>query len=233
MAALAWPWKHPMIHLQNQKSVDAGQYGAFTMAGYSTYLLDPPASAYDLYTPLPVSSFAKFMQQSWWDTDFIKFGHQALKIPIHSTDPSSPFKTIARPSDSLADFAPFLTPVIRSRIAFAFLFSYAIPRLYDQEKTAILDYLTLLTRDAVAARVMRNRLHYEKRAWPTRLRKILDLSGKATQSFDTVWDIYNQTSQRPLSENTADEVLQLVPKIREFLIHLMELIRKFLQTLCV
>lgn len=217
-----------MVHLQNQEAVDAGAYDPFSKGGYRAYLLDPPASAYDLYTPLPVSSYAKYMRQSFWDTDFVKFGHQALKMPIYSTDPSSPFKTVARPADSLADFAPFLTPVIRSRIAFAFIFSYAIPRLFQQEQMAIIDYLAILTRDAVAARVTRNRLHYEKRTWPNRLRGILDLCDKSTQSFETAWDFYNQKLQSPLSQNTAAEVDEVVLKMRDFLANLMELIRKFL-----
>lgn len=216
-----------MVHLQNQKSVDAGLYDDYTSDGYKTFLLDPPVSAYDLFTPLPVSSYAKFMQQSWWERDFVMFGHQALKIPIHSTDPSSPLKTAARISDSLADFAPLLTSVIRSRPALAFIFSYAIPRLHEHRQTSLLTYLVLLTRDAASAKVMRNRLHYEKRAWPSRLRRIRDLGEQSTESFNTAWNDFIETMQRPLSKNTAGEVNDVAMKIRQLLANLTELNREF------
>lgn len=215
-----------MVHVQNQKSVDAGEYGDYTATPYQTYLLDPPASAYDLYTPVPVKSYAKFMQQSWWENDFIKFGHQGLKIPIHSTDPSSPLKTTARSHVTLNDFAVYLTSVIRSRVALAFISVYAVPRLLEHGQIAILNYLSMFTQDAAAAEIMRNRLHYEKRTWPTRLRGINDLSGKSTQSFDATWNDLIQKLQRPLSGNTAAEVIDVVMKIRELLAHLTELNRK-------
>ncbi|KAL2284815.1 hypothetical protein FJTKL_08644 [Diaporthe vaccinii] len=225
LSAVAWPWKHPAIHLQNQKSVDAGLYDNYTSDGYKTYLLDPPVSAYDLYTPLPVSSYAKFMQQSWWNMDFVKFGHQALKIPIHSTDPSSPFKTAARPTDSFADFVPLLTSVIRSRVALSFIVNYAMPRLHEHRQISILNYLALLTREAAAANIMRNRLHYEKRTWPNRFHRIRDLGEKSTESFNTVWDVLIKVLQRPLSLNTLNDLDEVIMSIRELLANLTELNR--------
>lgn len=212
-----------MVHVQNQRAVDAGRYGGFTTTAYRTYLLDPPASAYDLYTPVPVKSYAKFMQQSWWENDFMKFGHQGLKIPIHSTDPSSPMKTMAKSHVTLNEYAIYLRPVIRSRVAIAFISVYAVPRLLEHGQIAILNYLSMFTQDVAAAEIMRNRLHYEKRTWPTRLRGISDLSDKSTQSFDAAWNDLTQKLQRPLSVNTAAEVLDLVMKIRELLTDLMEL----------
>lgn len=220
-----------MVHLHNQQAVESGAYEKFTVGGYDTWLLDPPGSAYDLYTPLPLKSYAKFMQQSWWDTDFVKFRHQALKIPIHSTDPSesSLFKTLARPSDSMRTFIPLLTPVIRSRTAFDFIFHYAIPTLMRHEQKAIVDYLVLFTRDSAITAIMRNRLHYEKRTWPNRVRGIQDLSNRSTQSFEAVWDVLVQTLQRPVSVNTAAEIDAVVTRIRELLYNLMELNSKSLR----
>ncbi|POS74970.1 hypothetical protein DHEL01_v206632 [Diaporthe helianthi] len=181
----AWPWAHPKVHLQNRDSVNAGRYGKFTGGGgYRTWLLDPPASAYDIRTPLPVSSLAKFMQQSWWETDFVKFGHQGLKLPLHSTDPDTPFKTAAKASTSVAQFLPMLSMVIRSQLALEFL-DYAIKSMYAQNYEAVTNYLFFLTREAASATLLRNRLYYEKRTWPNRLRGINDFNGKSTQSFDT------------------------------------------------
>lgn len=228
ISAVAWPWKHPEIEKQNQLAVDAGQYTPYTSHGYRTYLLDPPVSAYDLFTPLPVRSYAKYMYESWWNTDYRRFGHQALKIPLYSTDPSSQLKTLAKASEGLNEFLPFLTSVIRSRISLAFITTYAVPQLYKLRQVNIMMYLMALTRDAATATVMRNRLHYEKRSWPTRLRRIQDQSATTTQSFDTVWDTLIHTLQRPLSENTAVDAAGVIQRLRELLAHLMELNRKFL-----
>lgn len=228
VSAVSWPWKHPMIHLQNQRSVNAGLYRNYTSHGYRTYLLDPPASAYDLMTPLPVSSFAKFMQQSWWDSDFVKFGHQGLKIPIHSTDPSSPLKTIAMPNENLvSQFLPMLTVVLRSQDALEFI-DYATLTLREHSQTAILTYLMLLTREAASASLMRNRLHYEKRTWPNRLRGIEELSRTSTQNFNTVWYSLNQTLQSQLSQKILVNLQQVDRNIRAMLVSLMELDRKCL-----
>ena len=225
--ATSWPWRHPNVHLQNQRSVDAGKYGKYTDDGYTTFLLDPPVTAYNLMTPLPVSSYAKFMQQSWWDNQFGKFGHQALKVPIHSTDFSSPFKSIARPEEWLSGVLPCLTTVIRSRVALDFIINYATPQLFNHGQMAILFYLTLLTREAAAAGLLRNRLHYEKLTWPHRLRVIQDMSSKASQSFDRVWDFLSPRLQRPLSGDTVGDIDEVVLRTRNLLTDLMELKSKF------
>ncbi|KAG6362747.1 hypothetical protein INS49_007840 [Diaporthe citri] len=170
-------------------------------------------------------SYAKFMQESWWDDAFIRFGHQALKIPIHSTDPSSPFKTTARQSDSFGDFAPFLTSVIRSRAALSFIVNYAMPRLHEHRQISILHYLALLTRDVATAKLMRNRLHYEKRTWPNRLRAIRDLRDKSTESFNTAWDGCIEVLQRPLAPSTVDDLDEFIMKVQELLANLTELNR--------
>jgi hypothetical protein len=216
-----------MIHLQNKKSVNAGLYRRYASPhGYRTFLLDPPAAAYDLMTPLPVSSFAKFMQQSWWDSEFVKFGHQGLKIPIHSTDPSSKFKTIAKPSEGLIpQFLSMLTAVLRSQTALEFI-DYAMPVLREHNQGAVLNYLILLTLETASASLLRNRLHYEKRTWPNRLRLIEELSRTSTQSFNNVWYSLNQTFQGQFSENTLDSLQQMEKHTRVLLTDLMELDRK-------
>ncbi|KAJ0107255.1 hypothetical protein J7T55_007625 [Diaporthe amygdali] len=114
LSAVNWPWMHPTVHFQNQRSVEAGNYGNATSHGYRLYLLDPPAPAFDLKTPLPVSSYAKFMQESWWETEFVKFGHQGLRLSIHSTDPSSPMMSVIRPNQTVVEFFPLLTSDLTS-----------------------------------------------------------------------------------------------------------------------
>lgn len=223
---ISWPWKHPNIHLQNQRSVDARKYGDHTDQGYTTFLLDPPVTAYNIITPLPVSSYAKFLQQSWWDGDFTKFGHQAMRIPIHTTDASSPMKSIARPEEWLGGILPFLTTVIRSRLALDFIVNYATPTLFDHGQMFILFYLTLLTRESAAASLLRNRLHYEKLTWPNRVRGIQGMSTTTSQSFDALWDFVGPRLNLPLSGNTVGDIYAVVARTRTLSANLIELKRK-------
>lgn len=217
---------HPTVHFQNQRSVEAGNYGNATSHGYRLYLLDPPAPAFDLKTPLPVSSYAKFMQESWWETEFVKFGHQGLRLSIHSTDPSSPMMSVIRPNQTVAEFFPLLTSVIKSVGVLGFINNHALPRLREHQLISIMRYLSLLTREAASAKLFRNRLHYEKRTWPTRVHGIQDLTSTSTQGFNAIWNRVLETLQQPLSDATAARVSDLTETMRGLLRNLMELNRK-------
>lgn len=165
------------------------------------------------------------MQQSWWDTDFVKFGHQGLKLPIHSTNSDTPLKTVAKTSESMLQFLPMLTMVIRSQIAIEFI-EYAIRTMYELDYAAIVRYLVLLTREAASASLMRNRLHYEKITWPRRLQGIRDFCDKSTQNFDTVWNSVNQNLLGDPSTATLVNIQRVSGDIRHMLRDLTELRRK-------
>ncbi|KAK2611512.1 hypothetical protein N8I77_004846 [Diaporthe amygdali] len=223
LSAVNWPRMHPTVHFQNQRSVEAGNYGNATSHGYRLYLLDPPAPAFDLKTPLPVSSYAKFMQESWWETEFVKFGHQGLRLSIHSTDPSSPMMSVIRPNQTVVEFFPLLTSVIKSVGVLGFINNHALPRLREHQLISIMRYLSLLTREAASAKLFRNRLHYEKRTWPTRVHGIQDLTSTSTQGFNAIWNGVLETLQQPLSDATAGYVSDLTETMRGLLRSLMEL----------
>lgn len=167
------------------------------------------------------------MQQSWWDTDFVKFGHQGLKIPIHSTDSNRPLKTITVSSESISQFLPMLSMVIRSQTALEFI-QYAMITMYEHGYEAILQYLVLLTREAASASLLRNRLYYEKSTWSKRRVGINDFSDRSTQSFNMVWNSVNQSFQGPPSPRTLVDIQQLTRDMRDMLRNLTELRRKFL-----
>lgn len=80
MQAMGWPWSHPQVYLQSQEAVDSGLYSYYAEGSYTTYLLSPSAPVYNVRTLLPVMNYAHLLQSSWWETDFRKYGHQALNI---------------------------------------------------------------------------------------------------------------------------------------------------------
>lgn len=80
LQAADWPWSHPQIYLQSQTAVDSGLYDYYARGSYTAYLLSPSAPVYNLRTPLPVTNYAHLLQSSWWEIDFRRYGHQALRI---------------------------------------------------------------------------------------------------------------------------------------------------------
>lgn len=80
LQAADWPWSHPQVYLQSQRAVNRGFYDAYTRGAYRTYLLSPAAPVYALRTLLPVMNYACVLQTSWWENNFQRYGHQALKI---------------------------------------------------------------------------------------------------------------------------------------------------------
>lgn len=76
-----WPWTHPAVELQGQGAVAGGDYGAYASGdSYTTYLLNPPASAYNFAALIPLEAYEGFLRTSWWESDFRKYGMQGLKM---------------------------------------------------------------------------------------------------------------------------------------------------------
>lgn len=77
--ACSWPWSHRAPDMQHQ-FVDRSFYAPYAGGGYTGYLLNPPAPAYNQWRPVPIESYARFFRESWWQSDFGRFGQQALKL---------------------------------------------------------------------------------------------------------------------------------------------------------
>lgn len=76
-----WPWAHYAVRLQNQGAVADGYYGAYASGdGYSTFLLRPPAAAYNIRTLIPIEVYEAFLRASWWGSEFRKYGMQGLRV---------------------------------------------------------------------------------------------------------------------------------------------------------
>lgn len=77
--AVSWPWAHPAPELQHQ-SVDRSLYAPYAEGSYTGYLLYPPAPVYTQQRPVEVEWYARLFREAWWQNEFRKFGHQALKL---------------------------------------------------------------------------------------------------------------------------------------------------------
>lgn len=77
--AYTWPWGHLAPHLQH-RFVDRSLYAPYARGAYNGYLLNPPAPVYNQWRPVEVESCARYFRESWWQNEFGRFGHQALKI---------------------------------------------------------------------------------------------------------------------------------------------------------
>jgi hypothetical protein len=66
--------------------VDRSFYAPYATEDYVGFLLDPPAPVYSQRRPVPIDSYAQFFRESWWQSEFQRFGHQALKlVPSHDS----------------------------------------------------------------------------------------------------------------------------------------------------
>lgn len=77
--AVSWPWGHQAPDLQHQ-GVDRSFYEPYARGGYRGFLLHPPAPVYTQWRPVEVESYARFLRESWWESEFQRFAHQALKL---------------------------------------------------------------------------------------------------------------------------------------------------------
>lgn len=77
--AVSWPWGHEAPELQHP-GVDRSFYEPYARGGYRGFLLNPPAPVYTQWRPVEVESYARFLRESWWESEFQRFAHQALKF---------------------------------------------------------------------------------------------------------------------------------------------------------
>ncbi|KAI7779937.1 hypothetical protein LA080_000149 [Diaporthe eres] len=178
-----WPYPHPEIYHQNIEAVRAGRYNNFSKLPYKAYLLFPRAPVYDLYTPLPVSNYAHLLQSSWWDADFQKFGHEALKISSTRADQSYPLQSTL--AFRYNDFKSLLAPLVGNRQVIRFLFVTAPGILLNQGQNLILAWLSKVSFDIAGAKILRLRLHYERNTWDDKYGAIRDLCQRLVLNLTT------------------------------------------------
>lgn len=86
------------------------------------FLLNPPAPVYDQFRPVEVESYARFFQEAWWQGQFQRFGHQALRFnpPLNAL--------MMMPSEE----SRFMDAELKRELDeddFSFIFREAIPQL--------------------------------------------------------------------------------------------------------
>lgn len=77
--ANSWPWSHKVVDIQYQ-GTDRTVYAPYASGAYKGYLLNPPAPVWDQWRPVAVEHYERFLQEAWWQGQFQRFGHQALRL---------------------------------------------------------------------------------------------------------------------------------------------------------
>ncbi|KAK7718948.1 hypothetical protein SLS63_010361 [Diaporthe eres] len=112
-----------------------------------------------------LSNYAHLLQSSWWEDDFQKFGHEALKISSTRADQSYP---------------------LQSTLAFRYNdFKSLLGILLNQGQNLILAWLSKVSFDIAGAKILRLRLHYERNTWDDKYGRIRDLCQRIVLNLTT------------------------------------------------
>ncbi|KAL2279326.1 hypothetical protein FJTKL_13530 [Diaporthe vaccinii] len=155
--ACSWPWSHKAPDLQYH-GVNRSDYARYASGGYSGYLLNPPAPVWDQWRPVEVEFYHGFLQEAWWQGQFSRFGHQALKLS------PSPNALLVMPTMERRIKESFL----RTELGvddFSFIQTEAYPRLYHMKQNLVAQWLWQETEELVIGRLLEHRLGFEARTW--------------------------------------------------------------------
>lgn len=186
----SWPWAHK--HLQSRGSVEAGDYAEFANGeSYGTFLLNPPAPAYNFRTAIPIDAYEGFRRRIWWQIEFQKFGHQGLKLtndfPRRCAESSTGLQFLSTldhgPDDET--IADLLRAAYPSEDNAAVSFMETAQRLLAVQGYVILaKYLRGLVLEAVLPEVESRRLAFEAQTWArTYDQELCGLAEQTLQDF--------------------------------------------------
>ena len=96
--------------------------------------------------------------------------------------------------------------------------------LLAQEQYLLHQWLKQLTFDAASLKIIKLRLHYERRTWPQRFGKIQDLCQKIIRDFQTVWSSLQGIQSNASALNLAQITDQINSLLRRDLVELERLL---------
>ncbi|KAG6353596.1 hypothetical protein INS49_005558 [Diaporthe citri] len=145
--AISWPWSHKYPFLQHP-GVDRSEYAPYASGGYEGYLLNPPAPVYEQWRPVEVEYYERFLQEAWWQGQFQRFGHQALRL-------NPPFNALMVLPDD-----------------YEFFRDEATTGLYELRQFPLAQWLWHGTEGLVIGNLTAARLKFEARTWGRTYAKI-------------------------------------------------------------
>ncbi|POS70495.1 hypothetical protein DHEL01_v211113 [Diaporthe helianthi] len=176
--ALSWPTSHLAVDLQHE-DVDRSFYAPYATGDYSGFLLNPPAPVFDQSRPIPIDHYAQFFHESFWQNQFTRFGHQALKL-VPSQDA---LMNLLPRGNRLVNFE------IRRELSaedYHYFSETLLPLLKSLQQYLLVDWLVLETNSLVLEQVTHHRLHYEARTWIKTYGDIISLLDKSIADINQV-----------------------------------------------
>ncbi|KAK7709298.1 hypothetical protein SLS64_006210 [Diaporthe eres] len=138
--------------------VDRSDYAPYACGGYKGFLLKPPAPVFEQWRPIEVEYYERFLQEAWWQGQFQRFGHQALRL-------NPPFNAL------------LVLPVLESGIFlghlkrelhqddYEFFKDEATPGLHELRQFPLVQWLWHGTEGLVIGGLTADRLKFEAGTW--------------------------------------------------------------------
>jgi hypothetical protein len=147
----AWPDSRPAPHVEDLN-----------------ILKNPPLPVDSFTTPLPVRSWAKLYSQAFWDHDFQKYGHQALKLIPDQPVPA----LLRRDYQRLKEYQRVFG---RGEGQWLYI---ALGKIYETGKATLYIYLRQLVMERLEQIWIRKRWHHDSRTWTYRNKDLVALKQK-------------------------------------------------------
>lgn len=139
-----------------------------------TILTQPPLPVDTLMTPLPVKAWTKLYSQQFWDCDYKKYGHHALKLVPDRPVPALLGRNYKRLRDLKRIFGD----------GEGHWLHIALGKLSAAGKTTLYIYLRELVNDRLEHVWIRKRFHHECKVWSHRNDKLDELLDRSQELSD-------------------------------------------------
>lgn len=199
-----WPWPHNAVQLQNQRSVDTGMYADYAGPNaYKTFLLNPAAPAYNFRHVIPIVAYERFLRQSWWQSEFHKYGLAGFKLTNDLTGQSG--RVPAAILDHVAYHAT-IGDLLQAAYpadddALKLFMEKADAALSARGHVILANYLTGLTMETIMPEVEDRRLDFESKTWArTYDQEIGGLATKTLNDFRAMDLVVQNLASTPLAD---------------------------------
>lgn len=152
-----------------------------------SFLTHPPLPVDSLITPMPVKSFSKLFTTHFWDCDFRKYGHHALKLTPDRPVPTLLNRQYKRVKEYKRVFG-------RGEGHWLYL---ALMKIRFVGNSSLYLYLRELVNDRLEEVWVRKRYHHECKLWPHRnsqLNKLLAKAEARSEELARLFKLVNTTS---------------------------------------
>ncbi|KAG8162184.1 hypothetical protein KVR01_007949 [Diaporthe batatas] len=157
-------WPYPTKAPRPWFNAGPTSHGEIDDFGWPGWLLDPPPTVVERNTALPVAMMSRLHDESFWDTQFARFGHEALRYAVHQWE--------GRPLRSSFSYTHLPLDVMRRALGpargAAWRWLEAAEDLLSRGGEPVLaEWLLLLASDAAGPALVRRRFRVEARRWRT------------------------------------------------------------------